>query len=45
MATLETEERKAIVERFKQDSMYGLSAKKSGHCIEVEVVERWPLVD
>ena len=19
--------------------------KKSGHCIEVEVVERWPLVD
>ena len=28
----------AIVERFKQESMYGLFAKK------VAVVERWPLV-
>ena len=26
----------AVVERFKQESMYGLSAKK------VTVVERWP---
>ena len=29
----------AIVERFKQESMYGLSAEK------VAVVERWPLVE
>ena len=29
----------AAVERFKQESMYGLSAKK------VVVVERWPLVE
>ena len=28
----------AIVERFKQESMYGLSAKKI-----VAVVERWPI--
>ena len=27
----------AIVERFKQESMYGLSAKKSGRCREVAV--------
>ena len=25
----------AIVEKFKQESMYGLSAKKSGRCGEV----------
>ena len=35
----------AGVERFKQESMYGLSAKKSGHCREVTVVERWPLLE
>ena len=29
----------AVVERFKQESMYGLSAKI------VAVVERWPLVE
>ena len=29
----------AVVERYKQESMYGLSAKK------VAVVERWPLVE
>ena len=34
----------AVVERFKQESMYGLSAKKSGFCREVAVVERWLLV-
>ena len=40
-AILETEEsgrckEVAVVERFKQESMYGLSAKR------VAVVERWP---
>ena len=37
----------AIVERFKQELMYGLSAgtKKSGRYREVAVVERWPLVE
>ena len=36
----------AVVERFKQELMYGLSAgtKKCDHCREVAVVERWPLV-
>ena len=29
----------AVVERLKQESMYGLSIKK------VAVVERWPLVE
>ena len=29
----------AIVERFKQESMYGLPAKKSGRCREVAIVE------
>ena len=29
----------AVVERFKQESVYGLSAKK------VAIVERWPLVE
>ena len=33
------------MERFKQDSMHGLSAKKGGHCTEVAVVESWPLAD
>ena len=37
MATLGTEV--AIVERFKQEPMYGLSVKK------VAVVERWSLVE
>ena len=27
----------AVVERFKQESMYALSAKKSGRCREVAV--------
>ena len=37
----------AVVERFEQELMYGLSAgtKKSGRCREVAVVERWPLVE
>ena len=37
----------AVVERFKQELMYGLSAgtKQSGRCREVAVVERWPLVE
>ena len=35
MATLGTEV--AIVERFKQEPMHGLSAKKSGRCREVVV--------
>jgi len=37
----------AIVERLKQEGMYGLSAgtQKSGRLGEVAVVERWPLVE
>ena len=37
----------AVVERFKQELMYGLSAgtKKSSRYREVAVVERWPLVE
>ena len=37
----------AVVERFKQELMYGLSAgtKKCGRCREVAIVERWPLVE
>ena len=37
----------AVVERFKQELIYGLSAetKKCGRCREVAVVERWPLVE
>ena len=37
----------AVVERFKQELMYGLSAgtKKNGCYREVAVVERWPLVE
>ena len=37
----------AVVERFKQELMNGLSAgtKKCGRCREVAVVERWPLVE
>ena len=31
----------AVVERFKQESMYDLSSKKSGCCREVAVVERF----
>ena len=30
-----------IVERFKQESMYGLSIKKSDRCGEVVIVERF----
>ena len=42
MATLRTEEsgccrEVAIVERFKQKSMFQLSAKTSGHCGEVVI--------
>ena len=33
----------AIVERFKQESMYGLSTIKSGHFREAAGVERWLL--
>ena len=32
----------AVVERFKQEPMYGLSAKNSGRKKKVAVVERWP---
>ena len=37
----------AVVERFKQELMYGVSAgtKKCGRYREVAVVERWPLVE
>ena len=37
----------AVVERFKQELMYGLSAgtKKCGRCREVAIVERWPLLE
>ena len=34
----------AIVERLKQEWMYGLSTKKNGRCRVGAVVERWPLV-
>jgi len=33
----------AIVERWKQELMYGLSARKHGRCREMAFVERWPL--
>ena len=50
MATLGKEEsgccgEVAIVERFKQESMRGLSAIKSGHCREVSIVESWLFVE
>ena len=35
----------AIVERFKQRSMYGQSAKKNGRCGGEAVVQRWSLVE
>ena len=31
----------AIVERFKQESMYEQSAKKRGCCKEVAIIDRW----
>ena len=31
----------AIIESFKQESMYGQSAKKSGCCKEVAIIDRW----
>ena len=36
-----------VVERFKQEAMYGLSAgtKKSDRCRELAVVERWSIED
>ena len=34
----------AIVERLKQAQVYGPSSQKNGHCREVAVVERWPIV-
>ena len=37
--TLWRQKKVAIVERFKQELMYGLSAKKAA------IVERWPLVE
>ena len=46
MTSLGTEEsghcrQAAVAERFKQESMYGLSAQKIGHCREVPVSEGW----
>ena len=37
----------AVVESFKQESIYGLSAgtKRGGLCKEVAVVEKWSLVE
>ena len=36
----------AIIERFKQEPMYGLSAKTKirDHWREMSIVEKWPLV-
>jgi len=31
----------AIIERFKQESMYGQSAKKRGCCKVVAIIDRW----
>ena len=50
MATWGTEEsgccrEMAVVERLKQESKYGLSAKNTGHWREVATVERWLLVE
>ena len=50
MATLGKEEsghcgEVAIVGRFKQESMCGLSAIKSGHCREMAGVESWLFVE
>ena len=42
--TLGTEESGRWRVRFKQESMYGLSVQKSGHCREMAGVERWPLI-
>ena len=41
-ATLGTEESALCRVRFKQESMYGLFAIKSGRCREMAGVERWP---
>ena len=39
--TISQEKKMAVVKRLKQDSVYGLSAKKkNGHCREVAVVKR-----
>ena len=35
----------AVVERFKRETMYGLSSEKSDRSRQVTVVERWPLVE
>ena len=35
---LRGQKKMAVVERFKQESMYGLFAKKSGRCREVAVI-------
>ena len=37
----------AVIERFKQEAIYGLSAgtKISGHCREVAIVGSWLLVE
>ena len=43
-ATLGTEESGLCRVRFKQESLYGLSVKKSGRCREMAGVERWPLI-
>ena len=43
-ATLGTEESGLCRVRFKQESLYGLSVKKSGRCREMAGAERWPLI-
>ena len=41
---LRGQKKAVVVERVsKQESMYGLSAKKRGHCREEAAVERGPL--
>ena len=44
-ATLGTEESGRCRVRFKQESMYGLSAKTNRRCREVAVREGWPLME
>ena len=35
----------AVVERFKQESIYGCPPKMCNNCKELAVVERWPSVE
>ena len=37
--------KRPVVKRFKQESMYGLSAKTNRRCREVAVREGWPLME